>query len=280
VNVTFERRNKSVDIPLLADASGQPLLARDIGKPNLRLQTNGRINPRSADFWSCLENYNIRGQFTSGTAYEDAIKLADMVKAGASSAGTLSIPADAYPSSVSVQPAAEQERALVLTYPPGRRKWVEVELGLTRVGDSVGVGQTASTPTSTSSGSITLSDGTNTVNLDIDIQVERTIGRPNSVVRRSTGQFPRYIEKRKSAYDSFELTFEKHDNAAKVTQLISMFNEQQERGSLTLDFNGTYRMGAFDVIPSGSTALRQVEPAAQEGIDVLPSIDLRVVNNS
>jgi hypothetical protein len=59
-----------------------------------------------------------------------------------------------------------------------------------------------------------------------------------------------------------------------------MFNEQQERGSLTLDFNGTYRMGAFDVIPSGSTALRQVEPAAQEDIDVIPSIDLRVVNNS
>lgn len=279
-SVTFERRNSSIDIPLLDSSSGSPLIARDIGKPNLKLTTNGRMDPRSADFWSSLENYQIFGQFTESDAYEKAINLAEMVKAGSGESGSLSIPLDGYPDSVPVQPLAEQEQALQLTYPPGRRDWVEAQLGLTRVSTTAGNGQAVETPTDSGSGPITLSDGSNSVELTIDIEVQRTVGRPNSTVRRSRNNHPFYIEKRKSAYDSFELSLEFQENTASKTEtLISMFNQPLRRTDLTLDFNGIYGYGAFDVVPDGSNALRQIEPAAQTGVELIPSINLRVVDN-
>lgn len=277
---TFTRRNKSIDIPLSADSAGAPTIARDVGKPNQSFQTNGRNNPRSADFWSALENYTLFGYFTGSSAYSDAITLSNLIKSGSGDNATLNIPLSAYPSTINCQPAAEQEQALQLVYPPGMKDRVEVQLSLTRVSETKGIGVSASTPTASGTGPIQLDDGTNTVTLETDTEVTRTVGRPNSPVRRSTKQHPRYIEKRKSAYDAFEIAFEKNGNASTITDLVGMFNTQLDRGTLTLDFQGQYGLGSFDVVPEGSNALRQVAPAGSPGQDLIPSINLRVVDNA
>jgi len=283
VDATLSRGTTSIAIPLLADSGGTPLIARDLGKPNLRLQTNGRVDPRSSDFWAGMQNFQIFGQFTGSNAYADAIVLADLIKSGSARKTLLNVPIDVYDTDIQVVPMAEQDQALTLTYPPGRRNWVEVKLGLTRVSQVFGDGGlTADSPLSSLTGqNIEITDGTDTVELTTDIEIERTVGRPNSTARgKAPGDYPTYIEQRKSSYDAFELGLEfQTETTAKTNTLISMFEQQLERNTLTLDFRGNFLYGAFDVVPDGSNALRQVEPAAEEGTQLIPKITLRVVNN-
>lgn len=274
----------TISLPIRGEA-GDPLVSRDFGKPHMEFFESGRLDPLpKSDQWNGLENYTIATQLTGSGAYDDALALANLIKSpSAGSAITFDPSLPAYDSSIDVVPRGEQDEALTLTYPPGTSNWVEVDLGLTRIGAIQGSddGTRAQTPTASGGGPIELRDNSRSVDLSTGVTVERAVGRPNSSINRNVGDHPRYIEKRSAAYDAFSLDLTFVNNVtSKVTDLIDMFRQRRGRSVPTLDFNGTYGMGAFDVQLQGSAGLRHVARAAEGETEVVPTIDLRVVSTA
>lgn len=281
VDATLSRGSESVTIPLIEEA-GTPVISRDVGKPNQQLHTTGRLDPRSQDQWSVLEAYTLIGTFTGSSAYQDARDVQDLIKSHSGGTNlTLDVPLDEFGNAVPVCPAAEQEQACTVTYAPGRTDWVGVEVSLTRVSETLGSGnQSATTPTASGSGPVEISDGSTTLPLEQAISVERTVGRPNSIVRRQPDQYPLYIDHRKTAYDAFDISFRFTDLAVSYTnKIVDMISNQLGRQSLTLDFNGKYGLGQFSVVPRGTSALRTTRNSGTEGTVRVPTISLRRVKN-
>ena len=55
MNVTLSRGSTSVSIPLVEE-SGEQLITKSLGKPNLRVEESGGTDfPRTQDQWSGLE---------------------------------------------------------------------------------------------------------------------------------------------------------------------------------------------------------------------------------
>lgn len=281
VNATVERNGTSVDVELLASGSGTPLVSRDIGKPNLDIQQTGSINPRKIDQWSGLEQYTLSGKLTGSNAYSRAITLVDLIKSNSNGNElTLNIGMNEFDTDINVVPAAGQEQAATVEYNPGWRDYVEVDLSLTRVSKILGgADQPASTPTASGSGPIQLTYRGTTIDLDKGVSVQRSVGRPQSVVRRSpSSRNPSYVDKHKTAYDGFELALEITDNTiSTVNDIVDMFSTQLKRSSITLDFNGVYGMGEFNVVPTGSGALRTQRVSGEQGTNSIPTIQLRRV---
>lgn len=278
-NATIERNGTSVTLPLVDDQAGTPVAVRSVGKPNLEIQDTGTQQPRHIDQWSGNLQYTLLGRLTSSTAYDDAITLADLIKEnGNGTPLTLNVNMSEFDSDISVVPAAGQEQALQLVYPPGTRNEVQIDLGLTRISNSQGYDQGASTPTATGSGPIQLSDGSTTVDLTADIEVTRNVGRPKSTVRRSPSQYPWHVDAHKSSFDNFELSFQFVDNAiSKVNDIASLFDQALGRSSLELRFNGIFGLGTFSVVPDGSEGIRLVRPSGETGTNVIPAVNLRRV---
>ncbi|WLW38117.1 hypothetical protein [Halorubrum tailed virus BLv36] len=285
VTLTHNGRNDSLTFPILTE-SGTPQFSIDIGKPEVDIYEHGELQPRFNDTRSGLENYSITSQLRGASAYDDAILLADMIKSRQGNNEELELNVsgtnlDGYPTSpVFVAPAAEQEEAISLTYAPGRTNVVDVEGSFTRVNQVRGTAnQNASTPTDSGSGPITLSDGTDTVELTEDIVVTRSVGRPNSPIRSTPRTHPNYTDQRKSAYDAFDIQFQMFDSGPSkaFTLARNLIQPQLGRSSLTLDFNGLFNLGSFNVIPSGSQAFRFQRIAGQKDVENAPTLSLRRV---
>lgn len=278
---TLERGGTTVTLQLLGEGAGVPLVATDHGKPNAGPQSKGSINPRWSDQWSQMESYTLVARFHESTAYSDVIELVDLVKSHSAGADlVLNIDLPEFDTDMVVAPAPEQDQALSVAYDVGGRNMVDCQLSLTRVNSTQGDGggQSASTPTASGTGPITLTDGSVSVSFTNDIVVDRTVGRPNSTLSRTTQQWPNYIDHRKVAFDQFTLGAElKTDAVTAVSNLRDMVTTQLGRTALTLDFNGIYGMGAFDVVPEGGQALRTVRPSAEEGVIIVPTLTLRRV---
>ena len=276
---TLSRGETSVEIPLLGEG-GNILSAVDLGKPDLIVHDEGGSPfPRVQDQWSGFGQFNLNGVFRGSNAYSDVIELVNLLLSdGGGDPMILDIPAlDELESNITVAPSAEADRALNLNYQPGRREHVEIDLGLTRIGQTLGgYDRTITTPTASGSGPVELSDGSTTVQLINDIVVDRYVGRPNDVVRKSQRTFPRYEIKPKVVNDEFELSLIYTDDVAtKTSQIASLFKQPLGRTGLQLDFNGLYGLGTFDVIPSGSGALRHVREAGKEDVSIIPTVNLR-----
>lgn len=277
----YREGGKSVELPLVDSSSGTPLFSTDIGKPNLEIQQTGSIDPRHIDQFSGLESYTLLGRFTSSDAYKRARTLCDLLKEN-SNGNPLYLDVDLpeFDGPNMVAPAAGQEESVSVVYKPGRRDWVEVDLGLTRVSETQGGSdQPAQTPTSSGRGPIQIRYRGESVSLSNDIEVERAVGRPKSVVRKDTdGQHPRYIDKHKTAHDAFELSLDFNQNTVQqVNKLVGLFRRQLNRNPLLLDFQGLYGLGAFPVVPQGSGALRHTRPSGEQGTTLIPKISLRRV---
>ncbi len=276
VSVTLSRGTTSVDIPL-QEERGEQLLTSTFGKPEVQVrESGGTILPRVQDQWSGLQNFNIVGKLFD---YQTTHDLADLVKSASTDSLELSIPLDEYPDTVQVCPAAGQEQALSLSYPAGRKNLIDVELALTRVDRTVGVGdQQASTPTATGSGPVELIVGSESVELPTaDLSIERVVGRPNDVVRRQTNtQDPRYEVKPKVTFDQFNLSFQTIENIPSTLNTLTdtIFRQNLGRRGLILDFNGLLGLGQFNVIPTGSAPFRQVHQAGK-GWVISPTLELR-----
>lgn len=284
--LTHNGINKSITVPILEE-NGTPLFSVDVGKPELDYYEHGELNPRFNDRRSGILNYVITTQLVGPNAYDNARLLCDIIKSrqGPSGSLTLSVSGSNLPSiyptsNVLVSPGAQQEEALSVTYSAGRKDVVDVELTLTRVNQvRGGANQEATTPTATGTGPIVLTNGTTSVELIEDIAVTRSVGRPNSPIRSGVDRYPNYIDHRKTAYDAFELQFQFYNNAqAKVVDLAdALIQPQLGTQSLTLDFQGLFGLGSFNVVPDGSQALRVQRNAGQKGIENIPTVALRRV---
>lgn len=280
MKATIERGGTSVEIPLLEPNSRTQVVSRDVGKPNLNIRDTGTINPRHDDFWSGVEQYTLTGKFTDNDAYQKAITLCDLIKSGnQGNRLLLNINSPDYDSDIEVCPSAGADEAVSVAYNPGWKNYVEVNVSLTRVGETVGeVDQQATTPTASGDGPITISHRGDSVTLKSDVTVERSVGRPNSVTRRRPDKYPLYLDKYKTAYDGFEISFEFVENiGSNVDEILQIFSRQLGRESITLDFNGLYGMGAFDVVPPSSQSLRHATQAGMAESGQIPTIQLRRV---
>ena len=289
--ITHNGLGESLTFPIMEE-SGSPLFSVDIGKPELNIYENGELQPRFLDTRSLIENYSITSQLTGPSAYADAIQLADIIKSRTGDGGTLTVELSgtnipsAYPTTPTVvAPAAEQERAVEFTYSPGRKNVVDVEAQFTRIGNVNGnANQEATTPTEEpgfgeEAGPITISGGGTTVELFEDIAITRTVGRPNSTIRGTTRTYPNYTDHRKTAYDAFDIAFQLYENGpAKVVDLANeILGAPLGRESLTLDFQGLFGLGSFNVIPDGSQAFRFQRVAGQKDVENAPTLSLRRV---
>lgn len=281
MNVTVRKGSVAVDIPLL-DQGGTPLFITDFGKPHQTIyEKGGTLDPRVADNWSGLVNYNIVGRLDS---YDDANTLADLIKsADPDDDLELDIPLPEHPDTVRVNPLAASENALVLTYEPGYSSHVQVELGLTRISrfeaDSENK-QLNVTPTATGTGPIQIDTGNSVIDIETDVEVQRSVGRPNDVIRKTTrGVDPYCIQKAKYANDEFSIEFQELAEGAEVLRQLAddVFGSKLGSRGIKLNFNGLFGLGTFDVVPMGSAPFRQVRTAGENTVINVPTFDLRVV---
>jgi len=280
MKATLSRNGTSVDLPLVEDSSGAPVAIRGVGKPNLEIRDTGSVNPRFSDQWSGLDQYTLVGRFYGQDAHSDALTLADLAKTNdPDNPLLLNIDSPEFDSDITVVPGAGQQGAVTLAYEPGVKNVVIADVSLTRVSDIQGsIQQQATTPTASGSGPIQISRGSTTVDLELDVTVDRSIGRPNDTTKRNVDADPYYIAKAKSAYDEFELSVTyTQDTISTINDLVDIFRPQLGRDSLTLDFNGLYGMGAMNVAPVGSEAIRFVRNSGTSGVSIVPKITLRRV---
>ena len=275
---TLTRGNDSIEIPL-QEEGGEILVAASFGKPNLNIRpSGGTLDPGALDNWSGLQNFEIAGKLFD---YETSHALSDMIKSASGDPIQLDIPSDVYDNNISVVPSAGSDSALGLNYPAGRRNIVDVSLTLTRVGNTqAGNEVQAETPRSSGNGPVQIVVGSSVIDLPTaDLSLERTIGRPNDVVRRNSAQMdPDYTAKAKPTSDVFTFAFQTVDNVPETLNAISenIFREQLGRGGVTIDFNGVLGLGAIEAIPVGSSPFRQVHQAGR-GWTTVPVLDFRRV---
>jgi hypothetical protein len=281
--ITLSRGGTSVDIPLLSDSGGTPLITRSVGKPEQTLtEQSGALNPRSQDFRAGLETVTAVGRFRTASAYADARTLAGLIKEQqGGTALTLEVPHGEFPSSMAVVPAAGQEEAVSISFLPGTKDDVQVQLNVTRVGSARGTAsRSADIATGSGSGPIQLTDSTSTVDLGTNVEIEWSLGQPNYAVRgQTTRPFPYVIQKNKAAYEAFEVSWEYTSSAVSNINTIvdDLISPQLGRGALTLKFNGVFGLGSVDVVPVGGSGLRHQRISGEAGTTNVPSLSLRRV---
>lgn len=273
MNVTLSRGSTSVSIPLVEE-SGEQLITKSLGKPNLRLRDSGGTNfPRTQDQWSGLQNYSIVGRVFD---YTDAHTLADLLSSADPDVPLILEPnLPEFDSLVEVAPSAGSDQALSITFPPGRRDNLNVGIELTRVNTVDGNTQSIETPTQSGTGPITVEAGATTVTLpNTAIEVERTLGRPNDVIRRNQGVNPSYIPKKKPITETLSLSFQDILGTTSVfTQLTNaIFETNLGNEPVFLNFNGLFGFGEFAVFPTGSAPFRHLRQAGDKTI-FAPSLE-------
>ena len=291
--ITHRGLDESLTFPILEEA-GTPLFSVDVGYPELNIYESGELEPRFNDTRSQLETYSLVSQLRGPDAYLEAIQLAEFIKTRTGGAEELTLEVsgedipNAYPTTETlVAPAAEQARALELTYAPGRTNVVDVELQLTRINAARGeTNQIEVTPTESvdeeegeTPGPIELRNGSSVVELSDGFSITRTVGRPNTTIRATTSDYPNYTDQRKTAFDGFDIEFQFVEDGPSKADIIKnqIFQARLGRDPLVLDFNGLFDLGAFNVVPDGSQSLRVQRIAAQKSIEQLPTVSLRRV---
>jgi hypothetical protein len=285
VTATLTRADTSVSFPIQEEA-GENLVARDFGKPNLTVNAGkgGDLDPlMGQDVAAVNETYQINTRLGS---YDTAIRLANLIKSHSQGDElTLDIPLPEYDDDIHVFPALQQDAALTLSYEPGRGR-VLTSLTLSRVGDLRGQsgGDRAETPTnrSGSTGPVALRRGTDAaVAFERDIQVERAIGRPNVDISSPYQQFPNVEDTRNPSYDAFSITITSvQDATTVVSNVLDVLRTRRGRTPLTLDFQGAFNLGAFDVAEDGSVSWRQVRIGGRGGEEQsVPQLNFRVVRS-
>jgi len=275
---TITKGSTSVSISLSAEG-GTDLALWDLGKPEAELRKTGAAFPRSSDRYSGLQNITLVGKLFGDSAYSDAITLSEMLSSDLDGDKLrLDIDLPEYPDNMLVALGAGQDGALSLSYSPGRKNMVDVQLSFTRVGEIGGSSgdRTITTPTATGTGPITLSAGSETVEMETDITVERSIGRPQDTIRRKPlAPLPIYYNKHKSISETISVGFLLHQTPVTDIQAIveNIFQQQLGRQGLSLDFNGIYGLGEFTVIPIGSAPFRTARLAGREGEVRVPTFD-------
>lgn len=284
VDATLSRGGTSVDIPLLGD-SDSLLVARDVGKPTLDTYQTGQENPRSRDHRHASDAWTIVGVLHGGTAYADAQTLAeDLIKSRGTTGTPLQLDLSNLPSRGTYDVAPASDRALTLTYEPGRSQMVGVQLTVNVVDGTIGGSQQAAGTTSPDAGDgIKLEGTSNSLIFDADQTVTRQVGRPNAKLQPQNKELPLLIDHNKPASDVFELSAELHDSSAEAdaqTLEEDITRDRLGTSTLTVHFlNNLFGLDAYAVVPMGTQAVRTSMAAGQTGRVGVEKLALQVVNN-
>jgi len=285
-DAVFARDGTTVSVPLLGDAS-ESLRSRTVGKPQATEYDIGSADPRVEDNLSANDNFNLVGILTGSSAYADAKTLAeDIAKPRPDGATPKTVDLSSLSNhSSSYEVAFLTEGALELTYVPGERDMVGVEVNVTVVDETAGGTQSSASTSSPESGNgVTLRrDGSTAVTLTSGVEVTRSVGRPNADPTPRPGTLPRLTSTNSPAADTFEIRGVL--TGAFATSDAKMLEEDIVRAplgddALTLSFNdGLYGLDAYPVHPAGSAAVRTVYLGATKNEVRVPLLRLQVVSN-
>lgn len=283
-DAVLSRDGTSVTIPILA-GGGSLAIARDTGKPTASLPAVGRENPRSQDFQNAGESFVVQGLLSGANAYSGAKTLAeDLIKPRATTNTPLQLDLSALPSHTTYDVAPVTDSALTLTYAPGSKQLVAVQLAVSVVRRTIGGSQTSgSTGTPDAGTGIKLErPGTSeSVTLTDDLTVTRTVGRPNGKLQPSPSARPIYIDQNKPAVDEWEISASNVPEADGVALAEDLVRDRLGQESLELHFLGNLLgLDQYDVFPAGSQAVRYTFQAGATGFVNVPTLKLRTVNNS
>lgn len=281
ISVTVSRKSTSVDVNLHGEA-GDLSFARDIGKPHQKFHDLGKEDPEHRDDWSAQVRYVLTGRVSS---YSDAQTLAEtLVKQRTPDDDSpLQVDLSSLPQySGTVDVAADQESSLELTYLPGTRNDVEVRLNVVEIGDTIGGSSQTQQSNSPDSGSgIKLERGSSSVTFSNAVTVTRTVGRPNQNIHRRPGTaLPKLYDKNAPAFDVFEISTRNLSASERNTLEESIVQPVLGTNTCTLHFQSNlYGLDAYNVVPSGSQALRTTHSSGVIQVEA-PTIKLRTVNNT
>lgn len=133
---SLSRGDTSVSLELY-ERSGNPLVSRDVGKPQSKVYETSKLDPRFGDQRAGLDVITIIGQFRGSDAYTRARTLSeDLVKPHSGG-----VPIEVDLSQVTgfgvYDTVASEAGACRLHYPSGQTDWVSVQLSLNVVSDII-----------------------------------------------------------------------------------------------------------------------------------------------
>lgn len=122
----------------VTERAGSLVIARDLGKPAQRVYNVGGEDPKASDHRSANDSFTVVGQLTGGTAYGDALTLAEDIVKTHSEGTAATLTFDGAGNLGSYDVAFPNDRSLSLHYPPGRTEWVSLQLNATVVDGAIG----------------------------------------------------------------------------------------------------------------------------------------------
>jgi hypothetical protein len=281
-SVTVSRGSRSVTFDVYESPGGLHI-ARDVGKPDSRVYRVGRDDPRYVDNRAPLEAYTVVGQLVGDGAYEDARTLAEDIVKAHSGGTNATLDLSAVSGLTSKAVGFTGDRALRLGYPPGQGEWVSLQLTAMVVGNTIG-GTTqgdAGSGQSSVTGEVTLSSDSHSVELVNNIDMERRCGRPDNKSRFTAEDEAYIVDRQRASHDEFELSGLWRTDAATTqdTLVENILKPKLGSGSLTLDFNGHYGLGSYQVAAVDPRSARVSWSAGEAGMVRLESLTLTVVDN-
>lgn len=285
VDAVLSRGATSVSIPILGEG-GDLAIARDVGKPTAEEYPVGQTSPHVEDNKNASDAWTVTGLLEGPTAYADARTIAeDIIKPRVESGTPIQLDLSALPNRGTYKVAAHTASAATLTYTPGRRQLVGVQLSLSVISDAFGGTQPSVADQSPDAGDgIKLDRNGTSVTLAVDQTLTRKVGRPESQLHEQPADLPRLIDKNAPASDIFELDGALVDGNA--TANAQTLEETIVRGRLgddplTLHFlDNLYGLGAYNVVPNGSQALRTTTDVGETGVVRVPKLALKTVSNT
>lgn len=138
VDATLSRGATSVTFHIWQEA-GNLAIARDVGKPELKVQEVSRETPRSADLKSGLDQLTVLGVLTGPDAYADADTIAEDLIKPHSGGVPLNLDLTGVTGFDTVfEVGVPSANAYQCDYVPGRKDRVDISLTVPIVSDTIG----------------------------------------------------------------------------------------------------------------------------------------------
>lgn len=115
------------------------------------------------------------------------------------------------------------------------------------------------------------------VTLQHNLTLTRTVSRPNANLRERPTGLPEFEDRRKSAFDEWELTALVTNMADANTLRDDIIAPRLGVSPLELDFDGLYGLGTYDVFPPGAQSLRISRRTGERDILRINPLTLRTV---
>lgn len=284
-DAVLSRGGTTVTTPLL-QSGGSLAVARTVGKPTLREAAVGNEEPRAQDYKNAADTWTIAGLLHGPSAYSDAQSLAeDLIKPRATTGTPLQLDLSDLPNRGTYDVAPSTSNAAVLTYVPGGKELVGVQLSLSVVQETNGGSQDSQTHASPDTGTgVKLERGGSSITIQSDLEVKRKVGRPNADLHPRPDDLPVLIDKNAPASDVFEISGDFTSTSAESDALTLEETITRARlgdETITLHFlDDLFGLSAYTTVPAGTGAVRTVFETGVTGVVSVPTLNLRVVNNA